>query len=276
MKRLWLFAFAILSAGMPVWSQARFEAASIRPLPPREATRLNGGPGTSDPGHIEFRASLQYLVMAAYRVGGFQISGPSWLTDQKFEITAKLPPGASGQQLHEMLQQLLRERFHLAFHQEKRTMQLSILTVSRDGPKLQESKNPKPEIADNFDLPPTGPPNQLETDREGYPIVPPNEGTWLFALRSGRARTHQLNASMDDLAVILSTQLGRPVTDATNLTGRYDFTLSWMSGVSTDAGDAGPDLATALRQQLGLQLESSKGPVDVLIIDGIEKDPTPN
>jgi uncharacterized protein (TIGR03435 family) len=131
-------------------------------------------------------------------------------------------------------------------------------------------------MSDDFDLPPSGPPNELETDREGYPIVPPNEGTWLVALSSGHARTHQTNASMGDLAVILSNQLGRPVTDATALTGRYDFTLTWMSGVSTDAAASGQDLATALRLQLGVQLENSKAPVEVLIIDRIAKDPTPN
>jgi len=259
-----------------VWSQPKFEAASIRPLPPGGIIRMNGGPGTSDPGRIDLRTSLQYLVMTAYGIRSSQISGPPWLATQKFEIAAKLPSGATGHQLHEMLQQLLRDRFHLVFHRERRVMQVSTLTRAKDGPKLQESKSPRPEVAEGFDPPPTGPPNQLETDREGYPIVPPNEGTWLVALRSGRARTHQLNASTADLAVILSSQLGRPVTDATGLTGRYDFTLSWTNGVSTDAGDAGPDLATALRQQLGLQLENSKAPVEVLVIDGIDKDPTPN
>lgn len=259
-----------------VWPQSGFETASIHPLLPGGVTRITGGPGTSDPTRIDLRASLQYLISAAYRVGSFQISGPSWLATAKVEITAKLPPHTTGEQLHEMLQQLLRERFHLMLHREQRNMPISALRVSADGPKLQESKNPRPEIADDFDLPPTGPPNQLETDREGYPIVPPNEGAWLIALHSGRARTHQLNASMADLAVILSNQLGRPVKDATGLSGRYDFTLSWMNGVSTDAGDAGPDLPAALREQLGLQLENSKAPVDTLIIDGINKDPTPN
>lgn len=214
--------------------------------------------------------------MAAYRVGSSQISGPSWLNDRKFEIAAKLPPGTNGQQLHEMLQQLLRERFHVMLHREQRVMQVSALKVSKEGPKLHESTSPRQELADDFDLPPSGPPNALEIDREGYPNVPPSEGTWLIALRTGRARTHQVNASMGDLAVILSNQLGHPVNDATGLTGRYDFTLSWMNGVSTDTADAGPDLATALRQQLGLQLETSKAPVEVLVIDGIDKDPTPN
>lgn len=276
MGMLLFFIFVILSASVPVWPQPRFEAASIHPLPPRGVIRLNGGPGTSDPVRIDFQTSLQYLVMAAYRVGSFQIVGPPWLADEKFEITAKLPPGVTGQQLHKMLQQLLRERFRLTMHREQRVLPVSVLRVSRDGPKLQKSKTPRAEIADDFDLPPTGPPNQLETDREGYPIVPPNEGAWLIALRSGRARTHQLNASMADLAVVLSGQLGRPVRDATGLAGQYDFTLSWMTGVSTDAGDAGPDLPAALRQQLGLQLETSKAPVEVLIIDGIDRDPTPN
>jgi len=272
MKPLALIACASALA----WSQPKFDAASIRPLPPHGVTRLKGGPSTSNPVHIDYGVSLQDLIMAAWRVGSFQISGPAWLADQKFEITANLPQGATGQQLHEMLQQLLRERFHLTIHREQRVVAVSVLKVSKDGPKLQESTSPSPEIADDFDLPRTGPPNQLETDREGYPIAPPTEGIWLTTLRSGRARTHQTNASMADLAGILSNQLGRPVTDATHLTGRYDFTLSWTNGVSTDAVDTGPDLAAALRKQLGLQLESSKATVEILVIDGIDKDPTPN
>jgi uncharacterized protein (TIGR03435 family) len=119
----------------------------------------------------------------------------------------------------------------------------------------------------------------LELDGEGYPMVPPREGSWLVALRSGRARTHQLSASMQDLAALLSKQLSRPVTDATGLKGRYEFTLSWMAGVPAQDGptaDMGPDLLAAVQQQLGLKLEASKGPVEVLVIDHLEKDPIEN
>lgn len=236
---------------------------------------MEGGPGTTDPGRIDYRASLEYLIMAAYQVGSFQVLGPSWLNDRKFEIVAKLPPGATGPQLREMLKSLLRERFHLALHREQRVMPVSVLTVAKSGPKLKESQYPRREIADGFELPPTGAPNELEVDQQGYPNVPPNEGAWLVTLRSGRSRTHQLNASMHDLAVILSNRVDRPVTDGTGLTGRYDFTLSWQSSVSVDT-EAGPDLESALQQQLGLKLETSKTPVEVLVIDGIEKDPTEN
>ena len=109
--------------------------------------------------------------------------------------------------------------------------------------------------------------------------VPPSEGSWLVALRSGYARTRQLSATMTDLAGILSNQLERPVTDATGLKGRYEFTLSWMSSVpsaSADVADPGPDVFAALRQQLGLQLEADKGLVEVLVIDRFDKDPTEN
>jgi uncharacterized protein (TIGR03435 family) len=96
------------------------------------------------------------------------------------------------------------------------------------------------------------------------------------ALRNGHARMRQLNASMRDLAALLSKQLGRPVTDATGLQGRYEFTLTWLNGgpaADGATGDVGPDLVTALQQQLGLRLEASKAPVEVLVIDHLERVP---
>jgi uncharacterized protein (TIGR03435 family) len=82
---------------------------------------------------------------------------------------------------------------------------------------------------------------------------------------------------MADLASILSKQLEKPVIDRTGLPGRYEFTLSWVTAVpTTPAGEAGPDLFAALQQQLGLQLGGSKAPVDILVIDHFEKEPSEN
>jgi hypothetical protein len=142
------------------------------------------------------------------------------------------------------------------------------LVVDKNGPKLKASaEKTGHDAADDFDPLPPAPPNELELDREGYPVVPPGEGSWLVALRGGHARTHQFNASMQDLAALLSKQLSRPVTDATGLKGRYEFTLSWMAGVPAQDGpvaDMGPDLLAAVQQQL------------VLVIDHLEKDPIEN
>jgi uncharacterized protein (TIGR03435 family) len=258
-----------------------FEAASIKPAIQGGRARMEGGPGTSDPVRIRYSdISLRYLVMAAYRIGGFQLAAPAWLDAKTFDIDAKLPPGATRTQLREMLRNLLAQRFHLALHRERRVMAVYTLAVGKNGPKFKETaERAGADAADDFDPLPPAPPNELELDSEGYPMVPPREGSWLVALRGGPARTHQLNASMADLAALLSKQLNRPVTDATGLKGRYEFTLTWMAAVAAGAAptaDAGPDLLAAVQQQLGLKLEAVKAPVEVLVIDHVDKEPIGN
>ena len=276
-----LWSGMALSQSQPATAQQTFEAASIKPATQGGRARMEGGPGSADPIRIRYsNISLRYLVMAAYRVGAFQLSAPAWLDAKTFDVDAKLPRGATRAQLGQMLQALLIERFHLALHREPRIMPTYSLIVGRNGPKLKEAAEKTGHDADDdFDPLPPAPPNELELDSEGYPMVPPREGSWLVALRSGHARTHQLNAYMRDLAAMLSKQLSRPVTDATGLQGRYEFTLSWMAGVPASDGptaDMGPDLLAAVQQQLGLKLEASRGAVEVLVIDHLEKDPTAN
>lgn len=266
-----------------------FEAASIKPANPNARQRrpgLEGGPGTSDPGRIRYSdISLHDLILLAYRVCGFQLStqDAKALDAKTFEVVASLPPGVTRAQMRGMLQNLLTERFHLALHREEKTMPVYALVVGKNGPKLKEAADDQPGNGDDdFDPLPPVPPNELEVHDDGYPNVPSREGSWLVALKSGYARTHQLHASMADLAGILSNQLGKPVTDATGLKGRYEFTLSWMAAVpaspapSAPAADTGPDLFAAVQQQLGLKLEPSKAPVDVLVIDHFDRDPVEN
>jgi len=266
-----------------------FEAASIKPAKPGIRQRrpgLEGGPGTSDPGRIRYSdISLRDLILLAYRVHGFQVSAADAkaLDAKTFEVVAQLPPGATRGELRVMLQNLLTERFHLALHREEKVMPVYALIVGKNGPKLKEAAEQSGNSdADDFDPLAPAPPNELEVQGDGYPSVPPGEGSWLVALRSGYARTRQLHASMGDLAGILSNQLEKPVSDATGLKGRYEFILSWMSAVpalsspSAPVADAGPDLFRAVQQQLGLKLEASRAPVDVLVIDRFDRDPAEN
>ncbi len=259
-----------------------FEAASVkatRPVARPSRPGLEGGPGTSDPGRIRYSNITPHdLILLAYRIRSFQLSATDTkpLDANTFEVQAQLPPGATQAQLRAMLQNLLSERFRLVLHREQRAMPGYTLVVGKSGAKLKDSaETSASNTADNFDPLPPAPPNELEVHGDGYPNVPPREGSWLVALKSGYARTHQLSASMEDLAGILSNQLGKPVTDSTGLKGRYEFTLSWMSAIPA-AGEGGPDLFAAVQQQLGLKLEASKAPVEVLVIDHLEKDPTQN
>jgi uncharacterized protein (TIGR03435 family) len=280
-------AAALLLCGM-AFAQS-FEAVSIKPAKPGMRQRrpgLQGGPGTSDPMRIrDSNISLRDLILLAFRVRGFQLSAPDAkaLDAKSFEVIAQLPPGATQGQLRVMLQNLLAERFHLALHREQRVMPAYALVVGKNGPKLNEAADQAGDgDGDDFDPLAPAPPNEVEVQSDGYPNVPPREGSWLVALRSGYARTRQLHASMADLAGMLSNQLEKPVTDATGLKGKYEFTLSWMAAVpassspSTASPDPGPDLFAALQQQLGLKLETSKAPVDVLVIDHFDRDPVEN
>ncbi len=274
---------AVLCGSVFAQSGPVFEAASIRLAQPGIRQRrpgIEGGPGTSDPSRIRYSGiSLRHLILLAYGVRNFQIAAPdSKALDAKtFDLTAELPPGATRAQMRIMLQNLLSERFHLAIHREQRVMPVYALTVAKGGSKLKESTMQATEAgANDFDPLPPAPPNELEVNGDGYPNVPPREGSWLVALSSGYARTHQVSTSMEDLAGILSNQLDKPVTDSTGLRGRYEFTLSWISAPSTTGGDGGPDLFGAVQQQLGLRLEASKAPVEVVAIDHVDKDPTEN
>jgi uncharacterized protein (TIGR03435 family) len=190
---------------------------------------------------------LSHMIGIAFRVGGMGYikGGPDWLAtgDNRYTVDAKAedPTKATEEQLLQMLQALLIERFNLKFHREIKEMPGYALTVAKAGPKLQAAKGEDVE----FSFGAAGKP------REGQP-------TCLTA--------HKWPVSM--LATIL-TQMGKgPVVDKTQLTGEYDFKLCWND---TD----GPSLFSALQEQLGLKFESQKVPVSFFIVDSAQK-PTEN
>lgn len=283
-----------------------FEVASIRPAAPPEPSRgmrvgRSGGPGTKDPTRVTYENfSLSNLVTEAYDIKRYQISGPSWLDSERFDVKAKVPEGATKEQYRLMLQNLLAERFKLTLHHDKKEMPMYELVVAKNGPKMKESVDdpaPKDDPAP-ASPPPSGPP-KFTMDKDGYPVLPPGSGP-MTIMMNGRARMQVSKMSMQDFAGRLSGQVSRPVTDATGLKGKYDFILSWAAdgmgprgpgglmpppppppegGVpmaSTPDLDSGPTLFAAIQQQLGLKLEPKKGLVDILVIDHMEKVPTEN
>jgi uncharacterized protein (TIGR03435 family) len=250
-----------------------FEAASIKtavPLGPLGMKfETNGGPGTSDSGLYRCQnCSLYMIVLKAYGIRlPVQFSGPGWLENVRFDVSAKVPDGATKEEFLVMLQDLLAERFKLAVHHEKREMAAYELAVAKNGPKFKVSG---PDVDD-------GPPEEgkLRRDSEGYPIPP--RGVIMAAV-PGHARLRSDNQSMEWLAEMLSGQTGKPVVDATRLKGRYDFVLSWtIQERSAAAADPdGPDLLSAVQLQLGLKLEEKKRPIEMLVVDHIEKVPSEN
>jgi uncharacterized protein (TIGR03435 family) len=175
-----------------------------------------------------------------------QIAGPDWIKDKqvRFEVTAKAAPETSDDQLRRMLQTLLKERFQMTLHFEQREMTHYELVIGKNGPKLKES------------------------------TVGPGEATGTARLDGIRSNRMQMNR----LAALLSRTTRMPVLDKTGLTGFYQFDLRYANEVSPAAEEipAGPSVFTAVQEQLGLKLESKKGPVEVLVVDHAERIPVEN
>jgi uncharacterized protein (TIGR03435 family) len=259
-----------------------FDAASVKAAPPPDGrggrrVGMMGGPGTDTPGRINFEnIGLGAVIGKAYDVKYYQISGPGWFESERFNIIATIPPGTSQEQFRLMLQNLLADRFKLALHKESREMQIYALMVARNGPKLKRAApDPPPDANDAADGAPFSGGAKLAAD--GYPTV--RSGMTIMSTPTGPRARLANKEHTEWLAGMLSGQLGRPVIDATGLTGEYDISLYWIpqrpDSIAADDPN-GPDLMTALQQQLGLRLEPKKGPIEVLVVDHAEKTPTAN
>lgn len=200
-------------------------------------------------------ASARAIVGEAYgiRLHDLIVGVPSWADSDAYDIEAKVAASdlpafhkLLPMQRNPMLQPLLAERFHLVAHFETRTLPAYALVVSKDGPKLKEIQ---PGILSNGLKDPGG----ADTTRD---------------------RITATGISAQAIAHMLQMQLGRPVVDRTGLTGNYSFTLKFapiQSAASSDGDSVAPSLFTAVQEQLGLRLEPVKAPVQVLVVDHIEK-----
>jgi len=313
---------AIMSAGLVVftccaaWAQTAesspaFEVASVKPAAPMTGNfirvGMRGGPGTPDPGQITYNnVTVKDVLMNAYGVKGFQISGPGWLGSERYDIVAKLPRGATKAEFMVMLQNLLAERFKLTLHREKKELPMYALVVGKNGPKLKESVEDAAPKGGGLADRPAAVMGKPTVDRDGFPVLPPaaaGRAAVSLALMNGNVRITASKQPMSGLAEDLSRQLDLPVLDMTGLTGKYDFTLYFapeglagmrlpggpppdasppgeagpgMPMASAPDGQSSPNLFTALQEQLGLKLEQKKGPVDLLVIDHMEKTPIEN
>jgi uncharacterized protein (TIGR03435 family) len=337
---------AILGAGLIIFTSRAafgqaaaesptFEVASVKPAAPQTgmgiSVMMRGGPGSADPGQITYtNVTLKNVLINAYAVKGYQLSGPKWLDSERFDIVAKIPKGATKEQFRLMLQNLLAERFKLTLHHETKEFPMYALVVGKGGPKLKESVDddatasgaaPRdtatgaggPPASAPPPPPPPPPPGsdaagaftgRMRVGADGMPQLPAGMGKsgMMMMITNGRMRLVVNRQPITALTEMLSNQLGRPVVDATGLKAKYDFNLDFapdgMNGPmgmmpppppqhdggpggvapmasAPDAG-GGPAIFTALQEQLGLKLEQRKGPVDLLVIDRLEKVPTEN
>ena len=281
-----LFGFACGVGHAQSGARPTFDAASVKPAPPPDGrggrrVGMTGGPGTDTPGRINFEnIGLGAVIGKAYDVKYYQISGPGWFDSERFNIIATVPPRTTKEQFRLMLQNLLADRFKLALHKETREMSIYSLTVARNGPKLKKAApDPPPDANDAADAAPDGSAGKLAADAEGYPALRPGMTMAIMSTPIGPRARLANKENMEWLAGMLSGQLGRPVVDGTGLTSKYDISLYWIpqrpDSIAADDPN-GPDLITALQQQLGLRLEPKKGPIEVLIVDHAEKTPTAN
>ena len=209
---------------------------------------------------------LRNLIIWAYMVRDFQISGePSWVDSARFDVatTSEANPRYDVLQptLETMFQGVLVDRFKLISHRETKELPVYSLVVAKNGPKIHP------------------------VDEEGCPEVPPADNPCRFLRRTKIGQLTGKKAPMFILALLLSSMTGRTVVNKTDLKGSYDYTLDWTKYLQPPLAPPGADappgafdpmsvepaISTALEEQLGLKLESTKGPVEILVIDHVER-----
>jgi uncharacterized protein (TIGR03435 family) len=274
-----------------------FEVASVKPAAAQEPGRgsvnsVRGGPGSSDPGQVRYtNISLMNVLVRAYDVKPWQISGPAWLDMDRYDIAATVPPGATKEQFNLMLRNLLTERFHLALHHESKEVQGFELTPGKRGPKLKESAEVESKAPTPAAPPAFGPGIPPKIDANGFPQLD-RPGMVMRMVMGPKGATAHLTARAQPVSALiqaLSGQLRKPVIDKTGLAGKYDFTLEFepegmplgpggalAPGVVDATDESGPNIVTAVQEQLGLKLESKRIQLDMLIIDRADKVPTEN
>lgn len=287
MKRLSLAAvFALLGATFAAQAPATptFDVATVKPNPSGDrSSSTRGQPGGRfDASNI----TLRLLIRDAYPLQNFQIiGGPAWQNTDRFDIAAKAPEGAGDafraqgmepSQGQLMIRALLADRFKLVVHTETRELPIYALAVARAdrrlGPQLQ------PVDIDCAAVSAAARANQPAPSLPGRGPLGCNMGTSPGMIRAGATR-------IQALASALSNAVQRVVIDRTGLSGQFNFELKWTANPGAQGAPGASDAASldstassifaALEQQLGLKLESTRGPVDVLVIDNVEH-PTEN
>ena len=264
LPRLAMFGVSGLLLAQAPGDRPRFEVASIK-LHPGVGNLVHIQPEPGGRLAVE-NFSLRLLMTTAYDLQTFQVvGGPDWINSNRFDIQAKAEGDASGETMAgPMLQTLLEDRFALKFHRETRQLPVYELTVARGGAKLPRSKAGA-YIPVSFDSPP------FPAPEAGKPL-PKYCGFRGFGVEGVDRKLEMDGVTAADLARVLArSELRRNVTDKTGLTGTFDVRMMWVLDIVGSAESTGPSIFTAIQEQLGLRLDAAKGPVEVLVIDHVEK-----
>lgn len=275
-----VLSFCLAFGQQPIGTIA-FEVASIKPAKPLPMGMVRIGM-SADAGMLRYtNVSLRDCIRVAYRVKEFQVQGPEWLGRERFDIVAKIPDGVSQDQVPEMLQALLKERFKLALHHDTKEHAIYALVAAKNGPKLKPAENPTAGGASGSEAPRAG--------------VPPRENMTITRSPEG-ARLKAPSVTLSAFVEMISRFCERPVVDMSGIQGQYDFELVFTPettprmpggrrlmapppGAEPPAGEAPAERAGSIHdalQRYGLKLDSRKAPMEILAVDHIEKVPTEN
>jgi uncharacterized protein (TIGR03435 family) len=245
MRRL-IWSMAI--AGSALAQRPAFEVASVKPSPAApfgQNLNINLGAVHHNELTLTNTTLCESLRFAYHLLSDEQVAGPDWIKEREFryDVVAKGPANATREQLLEMLQTLLDERFKLAMHREPRVVAHYELVVAKGGLKIHPSKPDAPD--------------ELKYSRGHF------SSEWMPMFR---------------FTMLLSRQLRQAVIDKTGLTGPYDIDFEWTPDEADGAPPEapGPSIFNAIQDQLGLRLEAHKSPIEVLVVDRAEKAPVAN
>jgi len=268
--------------GQTAPARPQFEVASVRPAANATSTAFPAGmvealrarrPGMipmdgPDRVHLE-NWTLLDLIAAAYHVRASEVTGPGWLSDDRFDIEARVPAGIAQGELNAMLQSLLEDRFGLKVHRATQAAEGFALVVGRDGPKLKASQPPLPAAAE--ELTPEEQKAQLEQKMQEN-MAARKKAMLDKAAAVGPFSTQSFSSiTMEDLAAQLARPAGAPVVDATGLTGKYTVTIETWKNPDVPGGT----IFDAV-EKLGLKLEPRKVSIETVVVDEVSKMPTAN
>jgi len=299
-----------MTAGLTFAASAMFEVATIKPAlltNPMDAMHGSAPIGMKiDGARVDIAGlTLLDLIRTAYRLKPYQIVAPEWMRKDRWDIQAKLPEGAKTEQVPEMLQALLEDRFKVAVHRESKEHAVYALVVGKSGAKLMESAEagPKPPSDNAAGGHGQGMSMPIGAGAKDVFLTSEAMGPVKVSMVASGVRLEAEKASMAALADMLSRMVDRPVIDMTGLKGKYDVALDLapenIRSMATTGGFAtagmGPGARTAdgshgdgpagsepgatvfqSVQQLGLRLESRRASMETLVVDRAEKAPTRN
>jgi len=214
-----------------------FETTSVKP----NRSMHNGIDNRFSPGYTRWtNVSLDTLIEDLYRIKDYQLEGgPGWIKSDRWDIEGKTASPATNQEMFVMMRALLADRFQLHFHFETKERPVYHLTVAKGGPKLVTAH--------------------------------PQDENHRWGTDAGRGSLMMMGTTMKRFAGWLSSQLNQPILEETGLAGNYDLKIEWKDDADTSDDPTRPWIFTAVKDRLGLELRAGKGPVEVFVIDHVER-----